>query len=443
MDPFLSIDTLQAAYASGDVSTVEVVEQALARIDELAHLHAFVTVTADLAREQARAIDARRAAGKALGALAGVPVAVKDLCATRGIRTTCGSGARRDWRPDTDAAVVTALREAGAVLLGKLGMTEFGYVGYHPEMEPPVNPWSASHWPGLSSSGSGVAVAAGLCAVAIGTDTGGSIRFPASACGVVGLKPTYDAISRRGVTELVGALDHVGPMTRSVRDAERAFAALAGAASNGSNATRIGVDGTMNRERVHPATCQGIERALDTFRGRGAQIVEVELPELSAMLDAYNVIFCYECARAHAELFARRAADYGPVLRAHMPHMQRITESAYRWGLRTRDGFRSRMDAVFDRIDVLVLPAMEGPAPPVGDRSNEIDISSPSARFTIPFNMTGHPTLTLPCGFSEEGLPVGLQLVARHGEERVLFDWGEVLEATEGLGWVPPQTSSS
>src|SRR6266851_5767221 len=258
---FLTLGELSELLHKREVTSVEATSAVLDRIHKLnSTLRAYLTMLDDSALRQAQAADKEIAAGKWRGPLHGVPVAVKDLCWTKGVPTTCASGVLRDWRPDSNATVVDRFEAAGAVLLGKLHLTEFAVIWYHPDFPAPLNPWDSSLWPGASSSGSGVAAAAGLCFAAIGTDTGGSIRFPSAANGVVGLKPTWGRVSRHGVFPLGESLDHIGPMTRSVVDAALVLGVIAGqdpadetslaapiedyaaAASNGVKGIRIGLD---------------------------------------------------------------------------------------------------------------------------------------------------------------------------------------------------------
>src|SRR5882757_7413300 len=226
---YMPLHELSAQLRDGKLSSVEVTRCVLDRIKQTnPTLRAYLTVLDDSALSQAAQADKEINAGRWRGPLHGVPVAVKDLCWTKGIRTTCASKVLRDWRPDNNATVVDRFETAGAVLLGKLHLTEFAVIWYHPEVPGPVNPWDSSLWPGASSSGSGVAAAAGLCFAAIGTDTGGSIRFPSAACGIVGLKPTWGRVSRHGVFTLGESLDHIGPMVRSVADAAIVLGVIAG-----------------------------------------------------------------------------------------------------------------------------------------------------------------------------------------------------------------------
>ncbi|MCB0128645.1 MAG: Asp-tRNA(Asn)/Glu-tRNA(Gln) amidotransferase GatCAB subunit A, partial [Caldilineaceae bacterium] len=315
-----------------DLSPVELTQQMLNRIDKLdQQFHSYVTVTADLALEQARAAEAEIQQGHYKGPLHGIPIALKDLCYTKGVATTCGSAMFAAFTPDQDGTVTQRLAAAGAVLLGKLHMTEFALRWHHPYRPIPVNPWGEGRWPGVSSSGSGVAVAAGLCYGAIGTDTGGSIRFPAAANGVVGLKPTYGRVSRAGVFPLAGSLDNVGPLTRTVADAAVWLQAIAGydpldptssklpvpnyleELSRGMAGIRIGVDETYVTEGVQPAVSKAVLAAVDALRALGAEIVPVtvEEPALEETVKAWYLLTAADALVAHEGIYPERQAEYG------------------------------------------------------------------------------------------------------------------------------------
>src|SRR5262245_14455970 len=278
-----------------EVSPVELTQAMLTRISALdGKLYSYLTVTADLALQQARAAEQEISKGTYRGPLHGMPIAVKDLCYTKGIRTTCASKILANWVPDYNATVVEKLNAAGAVLLGKLGMTEFALAGYHPSVHPPVNPWAADRWPGASSSGSGVATAASLCFGSLGSDTGGSIRFPSAACGIVGVKPTYGKVSRYGVFPLGETLDHIGPLTRSVADAAAMLRVIAGFDPNdpttrrvtvrdyldivahGIRGVRIGVDEEYCTKGVDPQISKAVLATTKTLQDLGASIQEVK-----------------------------------------------------------------------------------------------------------------------------------------------------------------------
>lgn len=272
-------------------------------------------------------------AGRYRVALHGVPIAVKDLCYTRGVRTMGGTRVLRDFVPDEDATVVAKLHDAGAILLGKLNLTEGAMGGYNPELEIPLNPWNRARWPGVSSSGSGVATAAGLCFAAIGTDTGGSIRFPSSANGLVGLKPTYGRVSRYGVQALSPSLDHVGPMARSVADVAVLFDAIAGHDSMDSTSLadalpstfaqvgqdveglRIGFDRDYATKGIDAGAVASIDAALKVLEGLGARTVDVRMPDLTGMLNTWFAICAHETPGEHTANYPSRAAEYGPFFR--------------------------------------------------------------------------------------------------------------------------------
>ena len=312
-----------------ELSPVELTETLLDRIAEVdGRLKSYATVMRVQAMAAARAAETEIQGGRYRGPLHGVPIAVKDLCYTRGVRTMGALAVLRDFVPDFDATVVTRLQEAGAIILGKLNLTEGAMAGYHPDFDIPVNPWDAGLWTGVSSSGSGVATAAGLCFGSLGSDTGGSIRFPAAQCGLVGLKPTWGRVSRYGVLELAGSLDHIGPMTRSVADAAIMFEAIAGVDPNDATAraeplepvlgtlaegvvgVRLGIDRRYASEGVDPAVSAAVSEAVDTLVQLGADVVDVEIP--AAPFADWGTICSYEAARAHAENYPDRADEYGP-----------------------------------------------------------------------------------------------------------------------------------
>src|SRR5215472_8549403 len=325
---FLTLGELSTLLHRREVTSVEATRATLDRIHKLnPTLRAYLAVLDESALRQAKAADQEIAAGKWRGPLHGVPVAVKDLCWTRGIPTTCASKLFRDWRPDANATVVDRFKGAGAVLLGKLHLTEFAMVWYHPEIAGPQNPWNPALWPGASSSGSGAATAAGLCYAAIGTDTGGSIRFPSAANGIVGLKPTWGRVSRHGVFPLGESLDHIGPMTRTVADAAAVLAAIAGqdpadqtslaapvedyAASldGGPKGIRVGLDENFLAAAQADVAAAVVE-AVRILERSGAQIVKVRVTDTEACTPAWNTICTAETAAAHEATYPARAADY-------------------------------------------------------------------------------------------------------------------------------------
>ncbi|MGH6911645.1 MAG: amidase, partial [Phenylobacterium sp.] len=296
-------------------------------------LKSYATVMGEQAIADAEKAASEIAAGRYRGPLHGVPIGIKDLCYTKGVRTMGGLAVRRDFVPGEDATVVARLRAAGAVVLGKTNLSEGAAAGYNPAMDVPLNPWNHDRWPGMSSSGSGVAVAAGLCFGAVGTDTGGSIRNPSSANGVVGLKPTYGRVSRFGVMPMAPSLDHVGPMAREVADVAILFDAMAGrdpadptsldappaeavkALRGGVRGLRIGVDRAYALEHTDAGQAQAIEAALKVLERQGAVITPVRMPDLSDVVPTWATICGAEIAAAHAATYPSRGAEYGPYLR--------------------------------------------------------------------------------------------------------------------------------
>ena len=328
----LSLSAVTRRVKSGELTARAVADAMLARIERLQpDLGAYVTVLADRAREQAEALDARRERGEALGLLHGAPIALKDLLYTKGIPTSCGTTILADWCPEEDATIVARLEAAGAIVLGKVKLTEGAYGEHHPAVEPPKNPWNPERWTGVSSSGSGVAVAAGLAHGAIGTDTGGSIRFPSAACGLVGIKPTYGRVSRHGAFPLADSLDHVGPMTRSVEDAARMLQVMAGHDPKDATSLRapvptyaasfrerldevkIGVDWRFVGDRVHASLVSTVRDALGLLGDLGAAVVEVEVPDTESLVAGWAITCGVDCARAHARAPMPRHARLEPV----------------------------------------------------------------------------------------------------------------------------------
>jgi amidase len=443
--PYVSMSELGAAYRRKSLSPVEVTRALLERIEILdARLHSFLTVTAETALAQAKRAEEEFLRGIDRGPMQGIPIGIKDLCETAGIRTTWGSKAFLDHIPHTTATVVERLLSAGAVMLGKLHMTEGAFTAHHPEFPTPVNPWDPAHWTGVSSSGSGVAVAAGLCAGAIGTDTGGSIRFPSGANGITGLKPTWGRVSRYGVLPLADSLDHVGPMTRSADDAAFMFAAMAGADPRDPTTleypvpepgmkvepaeVRIGFDPRYAYEPCDNDTRRVLDEALQAFAALGARIVEVQMPDRTeAVIRGWTAFCAVETALAHAPYYPQRQSDYGPVLRQLIELGAAVPGQEFARIYHDRLVFTGQLRKLLREVDVLLVPVH-----PFGNPTNaqvEALFSEPEGienalRYTAPFDMSGSPTLTLPGGVTGAGLPIGFQLVGRHLEEGLLLGLG-------------------
>ncbi len=444
---WLSVSDIGRLIRARTLSSTVLTEQMLDRIKRLDPVfESYATLMADAALDAARAADREIAAGTDRGPLHGVPIAVKDLCHTRGVRTMGGTFVNAEFVPNEDATVVAKLRAAGAVLLGKLNLTEGAMVGYHPERGIPRNPWDTSRWPGHSSSGSGVALAAGLCFAAIGTDTGGSIRYPSSANGVVGLKPTYGRVSRHGVMGLSETLDHVGPMARTVRDVAIMYDAIAGhdpkdatsLASAPTSATtqiersisglRIGIDRDYALQGIDPGQAASIEEALKVLASLGARIVEVTMPDRSAMRDTWLSTCAPEALVFHKDSYPARANDYGVYFRQFLAMGAAVTPEQAATARAWRTQFSARFTAVLESVDAMACPAGGAPTWPVtraqllgGDILAAMAKSLPRASdFTMPMNLAGTPAICLPSGFSAEGLPYSIQFAGRRLSEPTL-----------------------
>jgi amidase len=401
------------------------------------------------------------AAGKYRGALHGVPVGVKDLCYTKGVRTMGGTAALKDFVPAYDATVVTRLRAAGAVILGKLNLSEGATAGYNPAMDVPLNPWNHDRWPGMSSSGSGVAAAAGLCFAAVGTDTGGSIRNPASANGVVGLKPTYGRVSRYGVIAMSASLDHVGPLAREVADAAALFDAMAGrdmrdptsldeppanmgaALGQGIKGLRIGIDRTYALTGTDKGQAAALEAALQVLSGLGAQLVDVKMPDLSAVPPIWSTICSAEIVEAHRADYPARADRMGPYFRAFLEKGAAVTPEQLAAAREKRAAFTAQFSAVLESVDAMAGPAGGDPAWPITHALQVGPLAAyhaawskaapRSAEFTMPMDLAGVPAICLPCGFSADGLPYSIQFTGRRLSEAMLIRVAHAYE--QATGW--------
>lgn len=421
-----ALDLLAAARAvrARTVSPVDLTRACLDRIARLdGQLNAFITVTAERAMAEAREAEAEVARGRWRGPLHGVPVALKDNVDTAGVRTTAASAVYADRVPAEDAEVVTRLRASGAVVLGKLNMHEFavgtsGSVGFR---GPTRNPWALDHVAGGSSSGSGAAVAAGLCYGAVGTDTGGSVRIPAACCGVVGLKPTYGLVSARGVVPLSPSYDHVGPLARTVADVAALLAAMTGAppaldpdAPPSVAGLRVGVllaDGALCDTAAEPEVQAAVDAAVEVIRALVAEVraAAFATPDLSAIIGA-------ELAEYHAPILAAAGDRYDARTRAEVSGgaLPRLEADRLRAELAR---FRASAHEAFGEVDLLVSPTLPTPALPL----REAGAPFAQASCTFPFNTAGLPAVSVPCGFTTAGLPIGLQIAGpMRGEARVL-----------------------
>jgi len=451
---FKTITEIAKLIESKKLSPVELTSVMLERIKQHdVKLKSYATVLSEQAMTAAQKAEKEITAGEYRGPLHGVPIGIKDLCFTKGIRTMGGAKVLRNHIPDYDCTVVERLKTAGAVLLGKLNLTEGAMGGYNPEFDIPVNPWNADRWTGSSSSGSGVATAAGLCTGSIGSDTGGSIRFPSAACGIVGIKPTYGRVSRYGVLALAESMDHVGPMTRSVTDAGIMLEVIAGYDTNDPTSSpdpvpamlegidksikgvRIGFDENYATKDIDTELGNAICTGVELLQELGAIIVDVELPDMDAYVLAWPTICSAEAVAAHAATYPSKRDDYGPWFQGWLDMGAKVTGAEYTEANKLRSECTGHLRRIFQDIDVLVCPSMSAPPHQVtpellyGPKETR---PARFQRFTAPFDFNGVPTLSVPCGMNSEGLPLSIQFVGKHLSEPLLCQVGHAYEsATE------------
>ena len=444
---FASMADLARMIATKAASPVEVVREHLDRISRLERLRAYITVCGDAALEAARTAEAAVMAGGPLGALHGVPIALKDLFDTHGVRTTAGSRIREHHVPTEDASVVRRLRQAGAIVLGKLNMHEFAYgpEGLNVHYGHARNPWDAAteRIAGGSSSGSGVAVAAGLAAGAVGTDTGGSIRIPASLCGITGLKPTYGRVSRAGAVPLSWSMDHIGPMTRSAADCALMLPAMAGYDASDASSSVLPVPhypaalhGDVKGLRIGilrdfldsaaPEVKAAVEQAAGTLTRAGAIVDETRLSLTPHVAAASFAIVASEALAYHAANLRTRAAEYQADVRERLMRGIFVSGLHYVRAQQVRALVRAEVDGALTRRDLLLAPSTPMAATAVGERETRIgetvvDVRASLIRYTRAFNLSGHPACSLPCGFTGSGLPIGMQLVGRPFDEATVL----------------------
>jgi aspartyl-tRNA(Asn)/glutamyl-tRNA(Gln) amidotransferase subunit A len=420
---------------AGDLSAVDLTNECLRRIEgDAGRLNAFIHVMADEARRQAAEADRELAAGRDRGPLHGVPVSVKDIVDIRGIPTTAASRVRDGHVAGSDSPIVANLRQAGAVLIGKTNLDEFafGTMSRDSAFGAVRNPHDASRSPGGSSGGSAVSVATGMALASIGTDTGGSIRIPAAACGIVGLKPTCGEVSTDGVVPLSRTLDHVGPFARSVRGVWLMYRALLGATQapplhpRPLGEVRLGLPRAYFLDLLDVGVRASFDEALGRLRDAGARVDEVEIPHASSTPMVYRHIHGPEGAAYHATTLETVPGKYTPTVRERLETGRRVPAVDYLRALGERDMLRHEVDAALEGRDALVLPTLPIPAPPIGAdivviNGAEEQVRAVMLRNTQIFNLTGHPAISLPCGRTPERLPCGLQLVGRRHHTEALL----------------------
>ena len=469
--PFATVIDIAAYIASGKTSAVEVLEQHLARITEReSEIHAFNLVTTEQARATAQQVDADIKAGKPVGPLAGVPVALKDNMCTRGVETTCSSKILEGWKPPYDATVVTRLQQAGAVMVGKTNLDEFamGSSTENSAFGPTKNPLDTSRVPGGSSGGSAAAVAAGFAAASLGSDTGGSIRQPASLCGLVGVKPTYGLVSRQGIVAFASSLDQVGPFTHTVADAALMMEVIGGhdpldstslpqpmpsltsVLGQGVKGMRIGRLADMP-DGCEPEVLARMDAAYVALQAAGATIVDIALPSLSYCLTAYYLVAPAEASSnlarydgvrygmrletgdLHSMYGATRAAGFGPeVKRRIMLGTYALSagyfDAYYGKALKVRRLIANDFAAAYEKCDVILTPTSPTVAFPLGDKTSDPLTMYLCDIFTIPTNLAGHAAMSVPFGTGAHNMPVGVQVLAPALGEKTMFRVAAELE---------------
>ncbi|OFW01794.1 MAG: hypothetical protein A3I61_05835 [Acidobacteria bacterium RIFCSPLOWO2_02_FULL_68_18] len=436
-----TIAGLARALAAREVTSELVTEQCLQAISARnSELNAFIRVFADQARDEARQADAEIAAGRSRGPLHGAPISLKDLIDVHGVPTTAASRVRAKHVAQSDATVVERLRRAGAVLVGKTNLHEFafGTTNEDSAFGPARHPLDPSRSPGGSSGGSAASVLAHMAYASIGTDTGGSIRIPSAACGLVGFKPTFGAVPVDGVVPLSTTMDHVGPLCRSVEDAQIVFDVLRGAAPSappvgGARGLRLGRLRDYFMARLDSAVAAAFDAACARLREAGVDLVDVSIPHAGDIATVYLHIGLSEAAAYHAATLEHRPDEYTPNVRLRLEMGRYILAEDYLRALRGREILTAEVDAALGGCDGLLLPALAIPAPKIGAETVRIDgadepVRNMMLRLTQLFNITRHPAITVPCGVTADGLPVGAQVVGRRSADAELLAVARALE---------------
>ncbi len=485
---FLTISEAAALIAGKRLSPVELVGAHLERIEQTdGRLNSFITLLRDESIAAARQAERDIQSGGYRGPLHGIPIGLKDLYYTRDVRTTIGSKIMRDFVPGYDATVTERFREAGAIIIGKLQMHEFalGATSENPHYGPARNPWNTDCVTGGSSGGSGAAVAAGQCMGALGSDTGGSIRIPASLCGIVGLKPTFGRISRHGVYPLSFSLDTVGPMTRTVLDSALIMNAIAGHDPRDPSSAnvpsedftaqvgrdirglRVGVPQEFFYDVIDPEVKDAVSKAAQTLEGLGASVEEVSIPMLEHSLTISGTILITEAAEVHMRHLRERADDFDPIVRSRLELGALTPATDYIKAQRARTLFNRQIAETFESYDALIAPSTPSATTKIGERVVQVggqsvlvhverphilreyrvvQVGGQSAqtlalhsRLTRPFNICGVPAVSVPCGFTSSGLPIGMQIGAKPFDEATALKLAHAYEqATDWHSRRPP-----
>ncbi len=467
--PFLSATELAELLRSRQVSPVEATEAYLARIEQVdPALNSYITVTTEQARAEARQAEAEIAAGRNRGPLHGIPVAVKDQFCTDGVLTTGGSSILEDYVPDYDATVMAKLKDAGAVLLGKLNMSEFAMGdSFHHPYGRPRNPWDLSRNPGTSSSGSGAATAAFLCATSLGEDTAGSIRGPAAFCGLVGIRPTWGLVSRYGMLASTWSMDAAGPISRTVTDCAATLGAIAGYDPNdpytrnapvpnyldgldaGVHGLRVGVlSDRVNADGVEPDVRDSVNAAVAHMGELGAEVEEISIPLIADSAAISTTLIYVDATAVHRQGLRDHPEKYDHNNRVRLLTGALVPAQAHQKAARLRQMLRDQILDALSRVDVLALPASSVQATPIpteaglskNGKEDFLTMLGGRRTYTSPFNVASVPALSINCGFTSDGLPVGLQLVGRPFDEPTVLRAAYAYEqATEWHTRRPPE----
>jgi len=456
---WMTASEISQGYDAGTLSPVTVVEALLARIDALEpQYRAFIELDREAALQSAREAELEFKAGRRLGPLHGVPVGIKDIIDMAGQRTSCHSKVMLNHVATEDAPVVTALRAAGAILLGKLALHEFAIGGpsFDLPFPPARNPWNIAHHPGGSSSGSGTALAAGFLPLALGTDTGGSVRHPAAACGLAGLKATYDLVSRLGVYPLSMSLDHVGPMARTVEDVALLLDVMATSTKTSGNSRpatytrdlKLGVRGMRigfirhfheKDEIADPEVTRALNDACEVFRKLGAEVKDITLPSLQEFSAAQKFILMSEGWAIHARNLRERPEDYAQMTRRKLLCGAFLSAGDYVHAMQLRGMLSDAVNRAFEDVDLLLAANSFDPACRIDDVQEVVRTYTRQAR--VPFNLTGHPALAMMSGLSTSGLPLSLQLIGKNYDEVSVLRAGAAFEKATPWHAMHPELS--
>ncbi|KIL46725.1 amidase [Jeotgalibacillus soli] len=441
---FKSIEEIGGLYRSKELSPVEVMEATLDHLnDSEPKLNAFITVMAEDALKKAKEAETSFVKGETVGKLHGIPVSIKDIFMTKGIKTTMGSRILNDYIPEEDSDLYTTLNQTGAIIFGKANLLEFAYGSVHPDYGQCNNPWDINRTAGGSSNGSASSIAAGIGFASFGTDTGGSIRLPASFCGIVGLKPTYDTISRKGLFPLSDSLDHIGPLTRTVRDNAIVMEPFLNKDLNyesifsGSiKGLKIGVIRSLTDSITDPEVSQVVGSSLKILSDLGAEVVSIDIPGVDKALEIAFPILLSEASHYHKEWYPKYADDYAKGTLLNVKEGFNITAVKFLEAVQKKKEFANKVNATFSDVDLLVCPTSPCPATET-DPSFE-DTSYDFTQRTIPFNVSGNPALNVSAGLtSADRLPVGLQFIGRYYDEATIYRVADAFQVAIG-GFTKP-----